>query len=236
MINESQFVPILDSLLAKSRSDKVIWRDISTRRDSAYRVDFEPNLAITVSYQFNSESPDQAFATMLIGDKAVATIEAEDGAVSQPNNFILIQQLFLDAERSLYHLDDALRAINESLASEQPTGTSSSPATERSVLSRIAGVWKLDFSKGKEELRIDDSGNYFIQHQGKEICYFTLENVNFAPSTNVITFRKVQSGIPSRSVKGQFHSKEELTLSHDGNTMAGVDDPFHNKLLYTRSA
>jgi len=151
----------------------------------------------------------------------------------------LIKCLVDDAERSLYHLDDAVKTIQESLASELPTGIAeeqeSEPTTRSSALSRITGPWHLDFGKGEENLRIDSDGKYFIKTPKEETHTFTLEDFQFEPFVNRVSFKKVHTGVAPGHPKGEIHSTEKLTVSPDGHTMIGTDSPYQCRLKYTRT-
>jgi hypothetical protein len=243
MITEAKFAAILTTLLEKSGNNKVIWHEKATRRGTVFfQVEFTPDIAINVGYEQSPSSPDTVYASLNIGEKVAVSILAEESTVSgEPDpNYVLIKQLYVDAERSSYHVDEALATIEASLASILPTGTSeehpSATPTENNVLVRLAGTWNLDFSIGDEMVRIDATGNYFIvaPEQKQEICHFTLEQVTFDPAASAITFRKVDTGVPPNSIKGRFHSTESLKVSNNWHTMTGVDSPFCHKLKYTR--
>jgi hypothetical protein len=100
----------------------------------------------------------------------------------------------------------------------------------------IAGKWHLRWSKGEENVRIDEFGNYYVIQPSGEVDCFTLEKVLFDPSTNHVSFDKVSTGKRSDGeVKGFRHSREVLDISTDTRTMQGYDEPFRNTLKYTRA-
>lgn len=112
-------------------------------------------------------------------------------------------------------------------------------AAPEAFFRRVAGKWHLQYREaGQEDLRIDESGNYFLLLPDKEVRYFTLENVLFDPSTNHVSFDKIDTGEfdPKNRPQGHHHARDVLDISSDWRAMQGYGEPERYPLKYTRIA
>jgi len=142
MLTKSEFRDVLQRLLEKSRKDQVQWQPIPglfvrTHFNSAalsttfaesdaqthmkYQVEFEDGSRIYVESDSPDAAPDWASAELIVGNRRVIGMQAEDG--DQTGDFELLNSLVLEAGRHVEGWDKALQKIVRRLNSDEPVGT-----------------------------------------------------------------------------------------------------------------
>lgn len=123
MISESQFVGILDRLLARSRDNQVVWLANGYGGES-YTVHFKSS-SIVVGLASPSHEPDYYFAELQgSDDQVIASLRANREAGDyEPTNRDLLQDLYFDAKRCVYGWDKILQEIESALNSKETVGT-----------------------------------------------------------------------------------------------------------------
>jgi hypothetical protein len=116
------------------------------------------------------------------------------------------------------------------LPPELPSGPTSEQAEE--FFTRVAGEWHVDFSRGEEDVRIDQNGNVFLlgTMHGKSISpsvrpVFRLEVLACNPTLDQVEIAKVKLNGRTKQIEVLHVTKDEMTgyAKHDGH-----------KLKYTR--
>lgn len=112
-----QLQEMLKKLLFRSTSNKVNWQYNHKARN--FGVVFNSSTGIWIVYQTPESEPDWARADLYANGVSAATIFTDD---ERNENFLLIKQLYNDAERCYFGLDAAVEAINSALASDDVVG------------------------------------------------------------------------------------------------------------------
>ncbi len=120
MIDEDKFREILQRLLEKSRGNKVRWRQsTSDEGGELYAVFFPRNAQVDIYYNSPPSAPDCIRATLFVGKRLAISMDAEDG---DSPDWKLLESVVQDARRCVFGFDEALEAIDQALASDDPIG------------------------------------------------------------------------------------------------------------------
>lgn len=132
--------------------------------------------------------------------------------------------------------EEFLRSIDEvslDTNSTEHRGLASEEAALR-FFKFAAGPWNLTYYRGNvgyhEELRIDESGNYFLL-KIKDRPYFYLRDVYYDPENRSVSFAKVDAtGVKA----GKIRQTEVLQIDATGQSMKGYAQHDRHRLEYTR--
>ena len=119
MITEDKFREILNRLLEKSKSGKVNWQ-VDVYNNTEFHVYFDPTTRLEVGFDSPESEPDWAYANLVADEKQAATLRSEDDS----DDFILLKDLYRDAQRCLYRWDQVLDSIDKVLSEDKTIGMS----------------------------------------------------------------------------------------------------------------
>ena len=118
MLTDDRFKAILQTLLEKSREDKVNWS--GSIEDATVYVSFPERSRIMVRFRSPESEPDEVGVILGVGETVIASLVTVDGDEDYP----LVKQLYDEAYRYLTGWDAAVAAIERELAKSDDIGIS----------------------------------------------------------------------------------------------------------------
>ena len=232
MIPKDEAFDMIRLLIQKTKGSQLCWNH---NAQDQYATDFT-RFSFLIAKRQEHDSITYSFSVVLQNYK-LGSIEV---LVGEPG-FELLQDLyneaarntvltlFAEARQSMEIGVQVIRAPHGTVTTVPPSVPKPpSPEQVETILSKVAGEWRLDYSRGTEQIIIDKSGNYYIKpnepSKGKP-PNFRLAIIACNPELTTVEWRKER-------LNGQSLQIEVLNITDKRIEGAAKHD--QHKLVYTR--
>ena len=169
MIPRNEGLEMVKLLLEKTRKDQILW---SCNEEGEFVVNFDHFSFLVARKQENGSA---AYSFSVVSEKnplGTMDIRGADNKAA----FDLLQSLYDEAAQKtilglLKEAKDSLERHGQVFRAPQAATTTTPPPLPKPpsseqverILAKVAGEWKLDYSRGTEQVIIESSGNYYIR-------------------------------------------------------------------------